>query len=73
MPVRRRRGRPSSIYDIARNRTVRSWAKPIGKPQIAELPHQTLEEEKKRMGRSRIAERSVNQYAAARGEGFGPC
>jgi ferritin-like metal-binding protein YciE len=43
-----------------------SWAKLLGKPQVANLLHQTLEEEKKADALlTQLAERSVNQHAVA--------
>lgn len=51
-------------YEIARYGTLCAWAKQLGKPQIARLLHQTLEEEKKADALlSTIAERSVNKSA----------
>jgi ferritin-like metal-binding protein YciE len=51
-------------YEIARYGTLCAWANQLGKPQIARLLHQTLEEEKKADGLlSSIAERSVNKAA----------
>jgi ferritin-like metal-binding protein YciE len=51
-------------YEIARYGTLCAWAKQIGKPQIARLLHQTLEEEKKAdQLLTSIAERSVNKAA----------
>lgn len=59
-------GQAAEHYEIARYGTLCAWARQIGKPQIAELLHETLEEEKKADGLlTRIAERSVNQQAAA--------
>ncbi len=59
-------GQAAEHYEIARYGTLCAWAKVIGKPQIAKLLHQTLEEEKKADGLlTKIAERSVNQHAAA--------
>jgi ferritin-like metal-binding protein YciE len=53
-------------YEIARYGTLCAWAKTIGKPEIARLLHQTLEEEKQTDERlSKIAEDAVNQAAAA--------
>jgi ferritin-like metal-binding protein YciE len=51
-------------YEIARYGTLCAWANQLGKPQIARLLHQTLEEEKKadRLLTS-IADRSVNKAA----------
>ena len=51
-------------YEIARYGTLCAWAKQIGKPQIARLLHQTLEEEKQTDELlTRIAEKSVNKAA----------
>lgn len=51
-------------YEIARYGTLCAWAKLLGKPQIARLLHETLEEEKKADALlSKIAERSVNEHA----------
>ncbi len=51
-------------YEIARYGTLVAWAKQIGKPQIARLLHQTLEEEKKADALlTRIAESQVNPAA----------
>lgn len=51
-------------YEIARYGTLCAWANQLGKPQIARLLHQTLDEEKKADGLlSSIAERSVNRAA----------
>ena len=59
-------GQAAEHYEIARYGTLCAWAKLIGKPQIAKLLHETLEEEKKADGLlSKIAERSVNQHAMA--------
>lgn len=59
-------GQAAEHYEIARYGTLCAWAKQIGKPKIAELLHETLEEEKKADGLlTKIAERSVNQKAAA--------
>ena len=59
-------GQAAEHYEIARYGTLCSWAKLIGKPQVAKLLHETLEEEKKADGLlTKIAERSVNQHAAA--------
>jgi ferritin-like metal-binding protein YciE len=53
-------------YEIARYGTLCAWAKTIGKPEIARLLHQTLEEEKETDELlSRLAKESVNQAAAA--------
>jgi ferritin-like metal-binding protein YciE len=59
-------GQAAEHYEIARYGTLCAWAKQLGKPQIARLLHQTLEEEKKADALlTKIAERSVNQHAAA--------
>ena len=59
-------GQAAEHYEIARYGTLCAWAKLIGKPQIAKLLHETLEEEKKADGLlTKIAERSVNQHAMA--------
>jgi ferritin-like metal-binding protein YciE len=59
-------GQAAEHYEIARYGTLCAWAKLIGKPQVAKLLHETLEEEKKADGLlTKIAERSVNQHAAA--------
>jgi ferritin-like metal-binding protein YciE len=59
-------GQAAEHYEIARYGTLCSWAKLIGKPQIARLLHETLEEEKQADALlTKIAERSVNQHAAA--------
>jgi len=51
-------------YEIARYGTLCAWANQLGKPQIARLLHQTLDEEKKTDALlSAIAERSVNRQA----------
>jgi ferritin-like metal-binding protein YciE len=51
-------------YEIARYGTLIAWAKQLGKPQIARLLKQTLEEEKKADALlSRIAEAQVNPAA----------
>jgi ferritin-like metal-binding protein YciE len=51
-------------YEIARYGTLCAWAKQAGKPQIARLLHQTLEEEKQTDEiLTRIAEGSVNKAA----------
>jgi ferritin-like metal-binding protein YciE len=51
-------------YEIARYGTLCAWANQLGKPQIARILHQTLEEEKKADALlSGIAERSVNKKA----------
>ncbi len=59
-------GQAAEHYEIARYGTLCAWAKLIGKPQVAKLLHETLEEEKKADSLlTRIADRSVNQHAAA--------
>ncbi|MEA2951594.1 MAG: hypothetical protein QOF19_3219 [Alphaproteobacteria bacterium] len=51
-------------YEIARYGTLCAWAKQIGKPQIARLLHQTLEEEKETDELlTKIGEGVVNQEA----------
>ena len=51
-------------YEIARYGTLCAWARQIGKPQIARLLLETLEEEKKADELlTSIAERSVNKAA----------
>lgn len=53
-------------YEIARYGTLCAWAKLLGKPQVARLLHETLEEEKMADTLlSKIADRSVNKHAAA--------
>jgi ferritin-like metal-binding protein YciE len=57
-------GQAAEHYEIARYGTLCAWAKLLGKPQIARLLHQTLEEEKKADELlTQIAERSVNEHA----------
>ena len=57
-------GQAAEHYEIARYGTLCAWAKLLGKPQIARLLHQTLEEEKNADELlSKIAERSVNEQA----------
>lgn len=59
-------GQAAEHYEMARYGTLCAWAKLIGKPQIARLLHETLEEEKKADALlSKIAERSVNERAVA--------
>lgn len=59
-------GQAAEHYEIARYGTLCAWAKLIGKPQIARLLHETLQEEKHADALlTEIAERSVNQHAAA--------
>lgn len=51
-------------YEIARYGTLCAWAKQLGKPQVARLLHQTLEEEKQTDELlTTIAEGSVNKAA----------
>lgn len=53
-------------YEIARYGTLCAWAKLLGKPQVARLLHETLDEEKKADALlTKIADRSVNKHAAA--------
>lgn len=57
-------GQAAEHYEIARYGTLCAWAKLLGKPQIARLLHQTLEEEKKADELlTKIADRSVNEHA----------
>jgi ferritin-like metal-binding protein YciE len=57
-------GQAAEHYEIARYGTLCAWAKLLGKPQIAHLLHETLEEEKNADELlTRIAEKSVNQHA----------
>ena len=59
-------GQAAEHYEIARYGTLCAWAKLLGKPKVAELLHETLEEEKKADALlSKIAERSVNRQAVA--------
>jgi ferritin-like metal-binding protein YciE len=51
-------------YEIARYGTLCAWAKQLGKPQLARLLHQTLEEEKQTDELlTKLAEGSINQEA----------
>jgi ferritin-like metal-binding protein YciE len=51
-------------YEIARYGTLCAWAKQLGKPQLARLLHQTLEEEKQTDELlTKIAEGAVNKEA----------
>lgn len=51
-------------YEIARYGTLCAWAKLMGKPQLAKLLHETLQEEKNADALlTKIAERSVNEQA----------
>ena len=55
-------GQAAEHYEIARYGTLCAWAKLIGKPDVAKLLHETLEEEKKADGLlTKIAEHSVNR------------
>ncbi len=55
-------GQAAEHYEIARYGTLCAWAKLIGKPDVAELLHETLEEEKKADGLlTKIAEHSANR------------
>jgi ferritin-like metal-binding protein YciE len=57
-------GQAAEHYEIARYGTLCAWAKLIGKPQIARLLHETLEEEKNADALlGKIADRSVNEHA----------
>jgi ferritin-like metal-binding protein YciE len=57
-------GQAAEHYEIARYGTLCAWAKLLGKPQIARLLHETLEEEKNADELlTKIAEKSVNQHA----------
>jgi len=59
-------GQAAEHYEIARYGTLCAWARQLGKPQIERLLHETLEEEKKADALlTKIAEKSVNQHAAA--------
>jgi len=59
-------GQAAEHYEIARYGTLCAWAKLIGKPQIARLLHETLEEEKNADALlTKIAERSANEQAVA--------
>jgi len=58
-------GQAAEHYEIARYGTLIAWAKQIGKPQIARLLHETLEEEKHADELlTQIAEEGVNAQAA---------
>lgn len=58
-------GQAAEHYEIARYGTLCTWANMIGKPQIAYMLHDTLQEEKSADALlTRIAERSVNRHAA---------
>ncbi len=55
-------GQAAEHYEIARYGTLCSWAKLIGKPDIASLLYETLEEEKNADGLlTKIAEKSAKQ------------
>lgn len=55
-------GQAAEHYEIARYGTLCAWAKLIGKPEVASLLHETLEEEKNADGLlTKIAEQSVNR------------
>jgi ferritin-like metal-binding protein YciE len=57
-------GQAAEHYEIARYGTLIAWAKQLGKPQIARLLAQTLEEEKKADALlTRIAQAQVNPAA----------
>ena len=57
-------GQAAEHYEIARYGTLIAWAKQLGKPQVALLLFQTLEEEKKADALlSQIAEAQVNPAA----------
>jgi len=57
-------GQAAEHYEIARYGTLCAWAKLIGKPQVARLLHETLEEEKHAdQLLTQIAEERVNQQA----------
>jgi ferritin-like metal-binding protein YciE len=57
-------GQAAEHYEIARYGTLVAWAKLVGKPQVARLLHQTLEEEKHADELlTQIADRSVNEHA----------
>lgn len=57
-------GQAAEHYEIARYGTLCAWAKALGKPQVARLLHETLEEEKAADERlTKIAEQSVNEHA----------
>jgi len=59
-------GQAAEHYEIARYGTLIAWAKVIGKPQVARLLHETLQEEKKADELlTKIADRAVNEQAVA--------
>ncbi len=62
-------GQAIEHYEIARYGTMVAWAKQLGKPEVAELLQQTLDEEKASdQLLNEIAERAVNQQAQESGE-----
>jgi ferritin-like metal-binding protein YciE len=57
-------GQAAEHYEIARYGTLCAWAKLLGKPQIARLLHETLQEERHADELlTQIAERAVNKQA----------
>jgi ferritin-like metal-binding protein YciE len=57
-------------YEIAAYGTLRTWANLLGKPEVASLMEETLEEEKETdQNLTNIAESFVNEAAAQRNEG----
>jgi len=57
-------GQAAEHYEIARYGTLCAWAKLLGKPQIARLLYETLQEERHADELlTEIAERSVNEQA----------
>lgn len=57
-------GQAAEHYEIARYGTLCAWAKLIGKPQIARLLHETLQEEKHADELlTKIADETVNEQA----------
>ena len=59
-------GQAAEHYEIARYGTLIAWAKLIGKPQVARLLHETLQEEKHADELlTKIADRAVNEQAVA--------
>jgi ferritin-like metal-binding protein YciE len=59
-------GQAAEHYEIARYGTLIAWAKVIGKPQVARLLHETLQEEKHADELlTKIADRAVNEQAVA--------
>ena len=62
-------GQAIEHYEIARYGAMVAWAKQLGKPEVADLLQQTLDEEKASDQRmNEIAERAVNQQAQDSGE-----